>query len=403
MIHVVKDSDEEREGGVQMNLEKDEIMSLETPEQKEPEKKKKSGAVWKILLTLTLFALLMVAEAYYFINYYKPAEQADVEDKEDIVEENANGNGVNEVPVISDSVTYSQEELDARIAEALKNINGEEAERILSVIRDSLSQGRSTLDTLRNLYPDEIIVASGGRYHFVPINRDLKMNEYAQENLEVLDSGEFRYLTDGTVTSHKGLDVSSHQGTIKWDQVAEDGVEFAIIRVGFRGYGKAGKLVEDEQFDANIQGASKAGIKVGVYFFSQATTEEEVDEEVALVLDKIKPYRLDCPVVVDVEKVDDSQGRMNLISVEERTALMLRFCEKIEEAGYTPMLYHNTEMSAIMIDIAAFEKYDKWYASYSSKMFYPYAYSIWQYSNKGKVNGISTAVDLNICFEPVWE
>ena len=94
---------------------------------------------------------------------------------------------------------------------------------------------------------------------------------------------------------------------------------------------------------------------------------------------------------------------MNLISVEERTALMLRFCEKIEEAGYTPMLYHNTEMSAIMIDIAAFEKYDKWYASYSSKMFYPYAYSIWQYSNKGKVNGISTAVDLNICFEPVWE
>ena len=140
-----------------------------------------------------------------------------------------------------------------------------------------------------------------------------------------------------------------------------------------------------------------------MYFFSQATTEEEVDEEVALVLDKIKPYRLDCPVVVDVEKVDDSQGRMNLISVEERTALMLRFCEKIEEAGYTPMLYHNTEMSAIMIDIAAFEKYDKWYASYSSKMFYPYAYSIWQYSNKGKVNGISTAVDLNICFEPVWE
>lgn len=149
MIHVVKDSDEEREGGVQMNLEKDEIMSLETPEQKEPEKKKKSGAVWKILLTLTLFALFMVAEAYYFINYYKPVEQADVEDKEDIVEENGNGNGVNEVPVISDSVTYSQEELDARIAEALKNINGEEAERILSVIRDSLSQGRSTCSLLR--------------------------------------------------------------------------------------------------------------------------------------------------------------------------------------------------------------------------------------------------------------
>lgn len=384
----------EGQGGMQMKME--EIISLDEAEQKKPQKKRHGGIILRVLLVMLLCAALMGAEAFYFVRYYVPADKAGAEEKEDT-------NGENELPVLSDAVTYSQEELNARIEEALQNISGEEAERILSEIRESLSQGRSTLDTLRPLYPNELIVASGGKYYFVPINKELKMNDYLQANLEILDTGEFRYLTEGQVTSHKGIDVSSHQGKIKWDQVAEDGVEFAMIRVGFRGYGKAGKLVEDEQFDANIQGASKAGIKVGVYFFSQATTEEEVDEEVALVLDKIKPYRLDCPVVVDVERVDDAQGRMNLISVEERTALMLRFCEKIEEAGYRPMLYHNTEMGAIMIDIAAFEKYDKWYASYSSKMFYPYAYSIWQYSNKGKVSGISTAVDLNICFEPVWE
>ncbi|MGN0400759.1 MAG: glycoside hydrolase family 25 protein [Acetatifactor sp.] len=379
-----------------MKIDKEEIISLDEPEKKETQKKKGGGVVLKVFGVLALCALLMGAEAFYFLRFYEPADKITGEEKE-------SGNGENEVPVLSDSVVYSQEELDARISEALQNISGEEAERILGEIRESLSQGMSTLDTLRPLYPHELIVASGGRYHFVPINYELKMNDYEQANLEILDSGEFRYLTEGQVTSHKGIDVSSHQGKIKWEQVAQDGVEFAMIRVGFRGYGKAGKLVEDEQFDDNIQGASKAGIKVGVYFFSQATTEEEVDEEVELVLNKIKPYRLDCPVVVDVERVDDAQGRMNLISVEERTALMLRFCEKIEEAGYKPMLYHNTEMSAIMIDIAAFEKYDKWYASYTSKMFYPYAYSIWQYSNKGKVSGISTAVDLNISFEPVWE
>ena len=94
---------------------------------------------------------------------------------------------------------------------------------------------------------------------------------------------------------------------------------------------------------------------------------------------------------------------MNKISVEERTNLTKLFCQTIESAGYEPMIYHNTEMGALMIDVAQLDDYDKWYASYSDKMFYPYEYKIWQYSDKGKIQGIKTDVDLNISFAPVWE
>lgn len=310
--------------------------------------------------------------------------------------------GDDAVPALSDGIVYSQEELDARIAEAVKAADREEADRILEGIKDALSQGTTRVDMIRPFYPDDLVVVSGGKFHFIPINRSLKLNDYDVANLNKLDTGEFQYLTDGQVTSHKGIDVSSYQKKINWNLVAQDGVEFAIIRVGLRGWGSEGNLKEDTEFRANIEGATAAGVKVGVYFFSQAITEAEVDEEVQLVLNCIAPYKIDCPVVLDVEKVSNSEARMNKLTPEERTALALRFCQAIEDAGYQPMLYHNTEMSALMIDIAAFEKYDKWYAYYSDKMFYPYAYKIWQYSDKGRVNGISTDVDMNICFEPVW-
>ncbi len=317
-------------------------------------------------------------------------------------EEGSDPSGEPATPVLSGDVVYSQEELDARIAEAVQAADREEAQRILGEIKDALSQGSTTIETIRPLYPDDLVVVSGGRFHFIPINRSLKLNDYDVANLNKLETGEFQYLTDGQVTSHKGIDVSSYQEKIDWNLVAQDGVEFAIIRVGLRGWGSEGTLKEDTQFKANIEGAIAAGVKVGVYFFSQATTEAEVDEEVQFVLDRIAPYKIDCPVVMDVEKVSDSRARMNKLTPEVRTALALRFCQAIENAGYQPMLYHNTEMGALMLDIAAFEEYDKWYASYSDKMFYPYAYKIWQYSDKGRVKGISTDVDMNICFEPVW-
>ncbi len=329
------------------------------------------------------------------------------------------------VEALGGTVVYSQEELDmqvalavteaenraamevesliqSRIDEAVRTAEEQAHEGVLDNIRTGLSDGQTMLETLRPLYPEEMLVASGGQYHFVPINRQLRQSQLVQENVNLLESGEIQYMSDGQVISHKGIDVSRHQGDIDWTKVAQDGVEFAFIRVAYRGYG-TGKLEEDSNFEQNIQGAQAAGIKTGVYFYSQAINEEEVLEEANLVLQKIAPYQLECPVVFDVELVSGANGRMNNITPEERTNLALLFCQTIEAAGYKPMIYHNTEMGALKIDVAALEDYDKWFASYSETLYYPYEYKVWQYTPNGKVDGISKEVDLNICIEPIWE
>lgn len=294
--------------------------------------------------------------------------------------------------------TYTQEEVDALIAEAKQQAEDEEENKILSGIRDGLTSGTTMVETLRPYYPNELVVVSNGAFNFVPIRDDLKKNDYALENLNILEDGEVQYMQDGQVVSHKGIDVSKHQGNIDWTKVAADGVEFAFIRVGLRGYGTEGKLVEDEYFEQNVKGALQAGIKVGVYFYSQAITDEELLEEANLVLEKVKPYNIELPIVFDVEKVSGGKGRANELSVEERTRLTALFCQTIQDAGYKPMIYHNMEMGTLMLDLGQLEQYDKWFAYYNDDLCYPYAYKVWQYSEKGAVDGINEEVDLNIWF-----
>jgi len=137
--------------------------------------------------------------------------------------------------------------------------------------------------------------------------------------------------------------------------------------------------------------------------YSQAVNEAELLEEAELVLRKIAPYKVECPVVYDVEMVSGAAGRMNNLSVEERTTLTRLFCETIENAGYKPMIYHKMEMGGLRIQLEALEDYDKWFAYYNKNFYYPYDYKVWQYSDKGTVNGIQGNVDLNISFVPLWE
>ncbi len=319
-------------------------------------------------------------------------------------------------------VTLTEAELNAMVEEAAANaaasaaadaVMEAEAEKlqaaadaraeVLDGIRAGLETGDDTVvEVLRPFYPDHMVVVSNNKFHFVPINRELKLSSYSDENLNILESGEYQYMEGDQVISHKGIDVSRFQGNIDWQAVAGDGVEFAIIRVANRGYG-TGKLVVDEQFEKNIKGAVDAGIHVGVYIYSQAIDEQEVVEEANLVMEKLAAHDVNCPIVFDVEKTADPTGRMNQISVEERTNLTLLFCQTVEAAGYKPMIYHNMEMGALMLDVEPLEQYDKWLAYYNDDMYYPYEYKIWQYSDKGRVSGISSNVDLNICFEPFWE
>ncbi|MCH5340723.1 MAG: glycoside hydrolase family 25 protein [Acetatifactor sp.] len=366
--------------------------------------KRKSGKRRKMqVLAILSCLIILVAVMYGGLTLYTMFQEQ--------VKETGSGNvsgldldeNGNVIDAASNAVVYSQEELDARVAEAILEAQREGMDEVLDAIMESMSEGRAPLETVKSLFPDHIIVASDGRYHFVPINYELAQNQLLTENLNILDSGEIQYMQEGQVISHKGIDVSRFQEAIDWSKVAGDGVEFAFIRVGYRGWGSSGRLVEDEYFEKNIQGALKAGIKVGVYFYSQAITEEEAVEEANFVLERIAPYNVECPVVFDVEKVSEDKARMNLITLEERTQVTKVFCQTVKDAGYKPMIYHNTQMGALMLDLTELEEYDKWFAAYTNTLYYPYEYKVWQYSDSGRVQGIKGKVDLNICFAPLWE
>jgi len=299
------------------------------------------------------------------------------------------------ISVSASKMFYSRKDVEELIAAAKE----EEAQRILLGIQQNLESGMAATAALRPFYDDKIVLASSGRVRFFPIRDTLKKNHYSQDKLVKAENGELQYVQDGKVISHKGIDVSYHQGTIDWKQVASDGVEFAFIRVGIRGYG-TGKLVLDEQFDNNVKGALANGIKVGVYFYSQSVNREEVLEEAKLTLEQILPYRITGPVVYDAEKVNDS--RTSNLSQALRTDMAIAFCEAVKEAGYRPMVYVNLDTAFTMYEIERLEEYDKWVAHYGSEMYYPYDYKIWQYSDQGSVAGIAADVDLNISFEE-WE
>ena len=166
-------------------------------------------------------------------------------------------------------------------------------------------------------------------------------------------------------------------------------------RAVYRGYG-TGKLVVDEKCIQNIEGAQAAGIDVGVYVFSQAVTQAEVLEEASTVLNLLDGYTLQLPIVFDVEKVSDSEARTNSLSVEDRTALTITFLEAVQNAGYDSMIYHNTEMGAMLLDFTQLTSYKKWFAGYNKEFYWPYEFDMWQYSETGKVNGIDGYVDLDI-------
>lgn len=276
--------------------------------------------------------------------------------------------------------------------------------RVREIVKDYMQNGKGVMAMLRELYPDNVIVydsVTPNKYLFLPIIEGVKKNDIDNNNLKVLDNGEIQYIVDDKVKSHKGIDVSRYQKEINWQQVAQEGVEFAMIRIGYRGYG-TGVIVLDEQAVKNIEGAKAAGIDVGVYFFSQAITEQEAVEEARFVIDNIRKYDIKYPIVFDTEEIINDEARTKDLSVDELTDITIAFCEEVEKQGYTPAVYANLKWFTLYLDISRLDKYHKWYAYYDNKLYFPYKISMWQYSESGSVNGIEGSVDMNISFED-WE
>lgn len=311
---------------------------------------------------------------------------------------------MNELEAIrmDEEMTYTQGEVDALIANAVETAKEETSQQVsdefLGELKEKMSSGESTTEMLRYFFPEEIVVADAGQYFFFPISDELDHHTYDLNQFALDDDMIMQSYEDGSVVSHKGIDVSKYQGKIEWDKVAKDEVEYAFIRLGIRGYTE-GEIIEDDNFEDNIKGALDNDIDVGVYFFTQATSVEEAEEEAEYVLDAIEPYSVNYPIVLDVEAVSNAKARTHELTKEERTEYCIAFCEKIREAGYTPMIYGNLKTFMMMLDLEQLEEYDKWIAYYDDTIYYPYAFKVWQYSDNGTVNGITGNVDLNISFE----
>ena len=194
----------------------------------------------------------------------------------------------------------------------------------------------------------------------------------------------------------RGIDVSSHQGEIDWAAVRAAGIDFVMIRAGFRGYGESGSLNEDGMFRTNLAGARKAGLAAGAYFFSQAINEEEAALEADFVLGILDGEELDLPLVFDTEHIRGDEARTDSVRLSQFTKNALAFCRKVEEAGYAPMIYTNLLWEALVYDMEALSEYPVWYAGYDPVPVTPYRFDLWQYSESGTVPGIEGPVDLDL-------
>ncbi len=231
----------------------------------------------------------------------------------------------------------------------------------------------------------------------IPVYPDIPASAFLQENF-IIEDGRAKYI-DENVKTYTGVDVSTFQGDIDWNKVKADGIDFAIIRVGLRGYGSKGEIYEDKNARKNIEEALDAGLRVGVYFFSQAINTGEAIEEAEFVLDFIKDYNITFPVVFDWENEPDKNMRTDNLPDSVLTDCAVAYCERVKQEGYIPAVYFNLNFGYLRYNLDAIKDYTFWFAQHKedSPEFY-YNYSIWQYTHTGRVNGIDADVDLNISF-----
>lgn len=227
---------------------------------------------------------------------------------------------------------------------------------------------------LRNLQVDHVRVQSGTPF-------------YAYEN------------KDDKVVAVPGIDVSMFQGEVDWQTVKESGAEFVIIRAAYRGY-ETGRLVPDETFARNIEGATAADLDVGVYLYSQALNEQEAEEEADYLLELIRDHPVTYPVVYDQEENTTHESRTNDLTGEQATKNALAFCRRIYDAEYIPMIYVNHDWAHNMYDMEQLDHYPVWYADYTMSPTLPGGFAMWQYTDEGQIPGIKGPVDLNLMLLP---
>lgn len=271
--------------------------------------------------------------------------------------------------------------------EKLEREKEEERQREEAEQNDPATDGKHTLITNRD-----------GTEEWVLISPYLTKNTLDFTKMED-KAGLKRYMENGRKTSYVGVDISKHTGSVSFPRIKAAGIDYVMIRLGSRGY-STGQITLDENFKENIEGAIEAQLDIGVYFYSQAITQDEAIQEANFVVQNLEPYRgkVKYPVAFNMGFVSNDTSRIEGLGREDKTNITISFLEAVKAAGYVPMVYGDKEWFLKEVDLSKLQDYDVWLSQEEDIPDYPYRYAMWQYDTDGILNGIDGGADLNICF-----
>lgn len=232
---------------------------------------------------------------------------------------------------------------------------------------------------------------------WLPVLEDVPLSTHPLEQLKEENDRMVSYDSYGSINAMTGIDISVYNEVYDWDAVKADGIDFVMMRVGYRTYG-GGQIKKDTAFQQNYKAAKEAGLLVGAYFFSQAISIEEAIDEAIFTAQQLEGLELDFPVVYDWEIIYDDDARTDAVAVDVLTDFTLAFCQHMESFGYQPMIYQNKRTSLLKLDLPRIQDYPFWLAEYGDGPTYIYDYDMWQYTCTGTVDGIKGAVDINLSF-----
>ncbi len=283
-----------------------------------------------------------------------------------------------------------------KIEELKKEAAEQEREKVLAEIRQSLEDGTTVSGMLRDMFADQIVITAGGRYWFMPVEEDTGLRAASRDDFEIGEDGAVRY-TGGAegVSAIRGIDVSEANGDIDWERTAGDQVAFAMVHLGTGQ--EDGTVSVDRRFARNAAGALQNGLQLGCYMEIYGSDRESILNQTEGMLAALRPFigRLNCPAALVVHMPDGWESSTE----EERQSLseaLQTACTMIEEAGCTPAIGGDIAALTLLLDPAVLADRAKWYTGYDETLYYPYAWSLWQYRAGGTIEGITGDVNLNI-------
>lgn len=243
-----------------------------------------------------------------------------------------------------------------------------------------------------------LVKSADGTEEWVLISPYLKKNTYDFTNLSE-SANLLKYTDGGRKISKVGVNISKHSGAVNFKSIKSAGIDYVMLRLGARGY-STGQISLDDNFVENIEAAIEAGLDIGIYFYSQAISQEEATQEANFVIQNVEPYKahINYPIAFDMEIVNNDRARIDGLSRDDKTTIATTFLSGVQAAGYIPMIYGNKEWLIKNIDLTKVQDYDVWLSDDADIPDYPYLFTMWQYTNTGVLNGVTGDASLNICF-----